>query len=301
MQQDSLNLIKFQKKFSTEKACQKHLFRLRWPTGFECPRCGNRKASFIRTRRFYQCCSCRYQASLTAGTVFHKTRTPLTKWFWLILLMGRQKSGISMLSLQRLLEIKSYKTIWTMGHKIRKAMADRDASYQLAGLLEMDDAFFGPSKPGKRGRGAVGKAKVVVAVETDQDRPRFAKMRQVQEVSAQELVSHFKNCLMDDVIIRTDGWRAYRSLVSDPQQHEPTVVGSGANAVKVLPWVHALIANAKGNLRGVHHGVSPKHLSRYLAEFCYRFNRRFWESQMFNRILNACIITSTITFAELKA
>jgi hypothetical protein len=116
--------------------------------------------------------------------------------------MGRQKSGISMLSLQRLLEIKSYKTIWTMGHKIRKAMADRDASYQLAGLLEMDDAFFGPSKPGKRGRGAVGKAKVVVAVETDQDRPRFAKMRQVQEVSAQELVSHFKNCLMDDAIIR---------------------------------------------------------------------------------------------------
>jgi transposase-like protein len=129
MQQDSLNLIKFQKKFSTEKACQKHFFSLRWPTGFECPRCGNGKASFIRTRRFYQCCSCRYQASLTAGTVFHKTRTPLTKWFWLILLMGRQKSGISMLSLQRLLEIKSYKTIWTMGHKIRKAIADRDASY----------------------------------------------------------------------------------------------------------------------------------------------------------------------------
>jgi hypothetical protein len=70
MQQDSLNLIKFQKNFSTEKACQKHLFRLHWPTVFECPRCGNRKASFIRTRRFYQCCSCRYQTSLTAGTFF---------------------------------------------------------------------------------------------------------------------------------------------------------------------------------------------------------------------------------------
>jgi hypothetical protein len=99
----------------------------------------------------------------------------------------------------------------------------------------------------------------------------------------------------------SDGWRAYRSLVSDPRQHEPTVVGPGPNAVKVFPRVHALIANAKGNLRGVRHGVRPKHLSRYLAEFCYRFNRRFWESQMFNRILNACIITSTITFAELKA
>jgi len=90
-------------------------------------------------------------------------------------------------------------------------------------------------------------------------------------------------------------------LVADPRQHEAIVVGSGPNAVKVLPWVHALIANDKGNLRGVQHGVSSKHLSRYLAEFCYRFNRRFWESQMFNRILNACLLTSTITFAELKA
>ena len=106
---------------------------------------------------------------------------------------------------------------------------------------------------------------------------------------------------MDDVIIRTDGWRAYRSAVSDPPQQEPTVVGPGPNAVKVLPWVHALIANAKGNLRGVHHGVSPNHLSLYLAEFCYRFNCRFWESQIFNRILNACILTSTITLADLKA
>jgi len=141
----------------------------------------------------------------------------------------------------------------------------------------------------------------LLAEASDGYRPRFVKMRQVQEVSAQESVSHFKNCLMDDVIIRTDGWRAYRSLVSDPQQHKPTVVGSGPNAVKVLPWVQALIANAKGNLRGVHHGVSPKHLSRYLAEFCYPFNHRFWESQMFNRILNACIITSIIPFAELKA
>ena len=144
-------------------------------------------------------------------------------------------------------------------------MADRDADDELAGLLEMDDAFLGPSKPGKRGRGAVGKAKVVVAVETEQDRPRLAKMRQVQEVSAQESVSHLKNCVMDDVIIRTDGWRAYRSLVSDCGLDDTTVFGPGLNAVKVLPWVHALIANAKGNLRGVHDGVSPKHLSRYLA------------------------------------
>ena len=116
MQQKALSLMQFQKKFGTEKACQKHLFRLRWPEGFRCPHCQHDKAYFQRTRNLYHCKACGYQASLTAGTVFHKTRTPLHKWFWMIWLMGRQKSGISMLSLQRMLEITTYKTVWTMGH-----------------------------------------------------------------------------------------------------------------------------------------------------------------------------------------
>ena len=162
----------------------------------------------------------------------------------------------------------------------------------------MDDAYFGPSKPGKRGCGAEGKSKV--AVETRGEKPRFAKMRPVPPVSGQEIVSHWEDCLKEGAVIRTDGWQAYRALASESRRHEPTVVGKGANAVKVLPWVHALIANAKGNIRGVDHGVSQKHLPRYLSEYCYRFNRRFWESQMFNRLLNACANTSTITFVELR-
>ena len=105
----------------------------------------------------------------------------------MIWLMGRQKSGISMLALQRMLEIKSYKTVWTMGHKNRQALAARDANYQLAGLIEMDDTYFGAPKPGKRGRGAAGKTKVVVAVETPTDKPRFAAMRLVPRVSRAEI------------------------------------------------------------------------------------------------------------------
>ena len=179
MQQKSMSLIEFQRKFATEKACQQHLFRLRWPDGYTCPRCKHDQAYFHRTRHLYQCKACGYQASVTAGTIFHRTRTPLSKWFWMIFLMGRQKSGISMLSLQRMLEIKTYRTVWVMGHKIRKAMQDRDAYYKLAGLIEMDDSYFGASKPGKRGRGAAGKAKVVVAVQTLENNSGFAKMQQV--------------------------------------------------------------------------------------------------------------------------
>jgi len=302
MQQKTLSLLQFQKRFGTEKACQKHLFRLRWPEGFRCPRCEHREAYSHRTRHLYHCKACGYQASLTAGTVFHKTRTPLTKWFWLIWLMGRQKSGISMLSLQRMLEIKSYKTVWTMGHKIRKALADRDAHYKLAGLMEMDDTYFGAPKPGKRGRGAAGKAKVVVAVETPQDKPRFAAMRLVPRVSGEEIQALVRERLVKEVVVKTDGWQGY-SVLDDPprRRHEWLVPGSGKEAVKVLPWVHTLIANIKGNIRGVHHGVSQKHLPRYLAEFCYRFNRRFWEPQMFNRMLHACLNTVSITFLELRA
>ena len=166
MQQESLSLLAFQKRFRTEKACQKHLLKLRWPQGYRCPRCQHEQAYFHRTRHLYACKACGYQTSLTAGTIFHKTRTPLRKWFWMIFLMGRQKSGASMLSLQRILEIRTYKTVWVMGHKIRQAMAERDADYKLADLIELDDTYVGGPKPGKRGRGAAGKSKVVVAVET---------------------------------------------------------------------------------------------------------------------------------------
>jgi transposase-like protein len=301
MQQKTLSLLEFQKRFGTEKACQKHLFRLRWPEGFRCPRCEHREAYFHRNRHLFHCKACGYQTSLTAGTIFHKTRTPLTKWFWMIWLMGRQKSGISMLSLQRMLDIPSYKTVWIMGHKIRKALGDRDAFYKLAGLIEMDDTYFGAPKPGKRGRGAHGKAKVVVAVETPGDKPRFAAMRMVPRVSAPEIQVLVEERLVAEVVVRTDGWQGYSVLDRPPRRHEWLVPGSGPEAVRVLPWVHTLIANVKGNIRGVHHGVSQKHLPRYLAEFCYRFNRRFWEPQLFNRMLHACLITSTITFSELKA
>jgi hypothetical protein len=106
--------------------------------------------------------------------------------------------------------------------------------------------------------------------------------------------------LVEEVVVKTDGWQGYSFLDNSPRRHEWLVPGSGKEAPKVLPWVHTLIANIKGNIRGVHHGVSPKHLPRYLAEFCYRFNRRFWEPQMFNRMLHACLNTSSITFSELR-
>lgn len=300
MQQDKMSLLEFQEMFSTEEACREHLFQLRWPEGFNCPRCGCEKYSWHSTRHLCQCAACKYQASVTAGTIFHKTRTPIRKWFWMIFMLSGQKSGVSMLGLQRLLEIKSYKTAWTMGHKIRKAMADRDALYKLGGVVEMDDAFIGPRKPGKRGRGAEGKAKFIVAVGRPMDRASFATMQCVDHVAGKEVIDLAQEKLRPGSKVVTDGWRAYRSLEDNGFSHEHVVLMKDKTQLKELKWAHALIANVKGNIRGVYHNVSPKHLQRYLAEYCYRFNRRLWASQLFNRTVVACVGTETITFAELK-
>jgi transposase-like protein len=160
-----------------------------------------------------------------------------------------------------------------MGHKIRKAMAERDAYYTLAGIVEMDDTSFGAPKSGKRGRGAAGKATVVVAVETHKDKPGFASIQKVEHLTGDEISHVLTDRLDQEVVSRSDGWRAYGVMNSGTRTHTPVIVGTGENAVKVLPWVHTVIANVKGTIRGVYHGVSPKHLSRYLSEFSYRFNR----------------------------
>ncbi len=146
------SLIEFQKAFPDDEACKKHLAQQRWPKGFVCPKCGNADAWYLASRKLFDCKSCRSQTSLIAGTIFEGTRTPLIKWYWLLYHMAMDKVGVSISEMQRILEISQYRTAWLMAHKVRKAMADRDARYGLAGLIEMDESFFGP-KGSKKGRG----------------------------------------------------------------------------------------------------------------------------------------------------
>ncbi|SCW81904.1 Transposase zinc-ribbon domain-containing protein, partial [Paenibacillus tianmuensis] len=152
-QQELMTLKRFQEKFHSDDACREHLFQIRWTNGFCCPKCEHTAFYFLETRKLYQCTRCKHQASVTAGTIMHKSHTPLLTWFWAIFLVAHDKRGVSAVFLSRELEI-SYPTAWLLLHKIRKAMGDRDAHYQLAGLVELDDAFFGaPTEGGKRGRG----------------------------------------------------------------------------------------------------------------------------------------------------
>ncbi len=298
-----MDLITFQKRFGTEKACRKRLFRMRWPDGFRCSRCDCHEAYYLEKRMLYQCAKCKLQTSLTAGTVMHRTRTPLVKWFWAIFLVSTDKRGLSALALSRKIDI-GLKCAWTMLHKIRKAMEARDAEYQLAGLIQVDDAFFkgGVNKGGdKRGRGT-SKVPVLVMAAVKDEAITFAKMEVLETVDTASVKAAIGRHVADSQTIKTDGLSVFNGLEQMGHEHAPEVVypKKGEPNFDVLKWVNILVSNAKAFILGTFHGVMKKHLQRYLDEYCYRFNRRFWPGQAFDRLLRACAGSATVTYAELR-
>src|SRR5487761_144414 len=190
-----LTVQQFQSQFSSEEQCLQYLSAHRWPQGFVCPRCGGGSRGYMRAKRVHECRACGYQCSVTAGTIFHKTRVPLTGWFWAIYRMSQDKKGISALQLSKEIGV-SYPTAWLMQHKIRKAMADRDQGYQLAGLVEVDEGYVGGAERGKKRSGRGGQTKSVVAVAVERrapgqegNKPRagFAALAVVPDASATSL------------------------------------------------------------------------------------------------------------------
>lgn len=297
-QQENMTLVEFMKRYSTEEACREHLYEMRWPEGFVCPKCGKRDEPFnIKSRHKYQCRHCTHQTSVTAGTIMDKSRTPLTKWFLAIYLMGHDKRGCSALKLKRELEI-AYDTAWTMSHKIRKAMGERDSLYLLSGTVEIDDAFFGGAHAGsKRGRGT-DKAPVVFALSFDaKDHCQFLKAKVLPAVNGEELKSFSREGIEGGASLQSDGLPAYKALGEEynlvQQPFNPT------DNPEHLKWLHIIVSNAKAFIQGTYHGLDSKHLQLYLDEFAFRFGRRFWLPQLFNRILAACASSSRFTRYDL--
>lgn len=295
--QDPISFMEFKRRFSSEEACRDYLYHMRWPDGFVCPKCGHTSCYVVTTRNLYQCTACNYQASVLVGTVMERSHLPLEKWFWGIYFIGIDKRGCSSMQLSRELEI-AYSSAWYLTHRIRKAMADRDSNYQLAGLIELDDAYFGgPGTGGKRGRGT-SKAKVMIGVSLDEaGKPQFLKMDVVNNLKGETIKAFANQHIQAGSSISSDALRSYTVLEEDytlfakafDPQEDP----------EHLKWLHMAISNAKAFIDGTFHGLGPKHLQRYLDEFCYRFNRRFFHKQIFGRILSSCLATGPLTYAEL--
>jgi transposase-like protein/ribosomal protein L37AE/L43A len=266
------NQLEFEKRFGEEEACREYLVKIRWPDGFRCPACGLSRA-WVSKRGLYQCRSCGRQTSLTAGTIFQDTRLPLRLWFRAMWAMTGYKHGVSALSLQRVLGMKRYETVWIWLHKLRAAMV-RPGRERLSGTVEVDETYVGGAKAGKRGRGAAGKALVAIAVEDKEGDIGRVRLRRIPDASAKSLEPFILENVAPGSSVRTDGWGAYSFLPQKGFGHE-VARQSAEVGDDLLPLAHRLASLLKRWLVGTHQGaVRASHLDYYLDEFTFRFNRR---------------------------
>jgi transposase-like protein len=296
--QEKISFLEFKNRFNSEEACREYLYNMRWPEGFVCPKCGHKTCYTITTRHLYECTACHYQASVTVGTVMERTHLPLEKWFWGMYFVGIDKRGYSATQLARELEL-SYGTAWHMVHRIRKAMKDRDMQYTLSGIIEMDDAYFGAAKKGsKRGRGTQ-KAKVMIGVSLDdKGHPQYLKMDVVADMKKETVVQFAQDHIQDGSSISSDAYSSYAVLQQEGYTLSAKVFNPDLDA-EHLKWLHRIISNAKALIAGTFHGLGKKHMQRYMDEYCYRFNRRHFQGEIFGRILCSCLASGPITYAEL--
>jgi transposase-like protein len=299
-----MSLIEFQDKFPTEQVCWDYLVKMRWPEGIKCSGCGESKLDFIKSRKIFECRRCGKQMSVTAGTVFHRSRIPLRKWFWAIFLMATSKKGISMLFLQKQLGIGSYRTAWLMSHKIRQAMVQRNDLYTLGGTVEADEIFIG-GKQSLEERRKVGsnKTSFLIAVEENSDGgPRFLSFEELETIYEEHVVPAIKKNIRAGSTIKSDGDGVYVKASKQGYKHQRLVaMREPEKTYEHLKWINTITSNLKRYLLSTHHGVFPKYRKAFLAEFAYRFNRRYWPYQAFDRLLYACIIAHPVPLPVLRA
>jgi hypothetical protein len=292
----ALSEAEFGERFGTEAACMARLFELRWGRGWSCPACGHGRCAELKDRAVYQCNRCKHQVGLTAGTVFHWTKLPLTTWFLAIYPLTQSKGGMSSIELARRLGTRQ-PTAWLIKPKLMAAMEARDAAKpKLQGRIEIDDAYLGGERSGgKRGRGAAGKTPFVAAVETSAERkPQRLRLTVVKGFRKKEIETLAKRDFAAGSNIVSDGLSCWRAVEQAGCAHFPMMTGTGRAAARWVPftWVNTALGNIKTALAGTYHHVSPKHAQRYLASFAWRFNRRYQLDSLTERLAYACARTA---------
>ena len=273
-------LREFQTQFATEEACREYLARCRWPDGFACPRCGHGQAYLLGSAQLWQCAGCRYQTSVTAGTILHRTKTPLTVWFWAAYLMTTDKRGLSALLLQRQLGLGNYETAWMMLHKFRRAMVNTNRG-ALRGEVEVDDTWVGGPQAGLRGSRQLKGRKAVLVLVAVEKRGRASgriRMEVIPDFKAATLLAFLKKHVSPGATVYSDGLKSYAGLEQAGYRHVPRIQPSRTALRKgtksAVPLADRAIGNLQQWLIGTYHGVSKDQLQVYLDEFVFRHNRR---------------------------
>jgi len=301
--QAGYSLFEFFQNYGTEAQCEEALLKWRWPSGFRCHECGCVHYCMIKTRKLYQCNACHHQTSLISGTIFEQTKLPLTTWFLAIHLITQSKTGMSALALKRQIGV-SYNTAWSLKHKIMQVMKERDDSKPLSGVIQLDDVYWGGERRGgKRGRGSANKVPFVAAVSLNEEgHPIAMNMNVVKGFRLTEIARWAKQHLQPNSTIISDGLPCFSAVNDAGCNHISIVTGGGPQSVtkKEFAWINTMIGNVKNAITGTYHAINPKHLPRYLAEFCYRHNRRFQLEDMLPRFGYVAVRTPPMPSRLLK-
>lgn len=273
---------------------------LRWPHGFSCPRCGCGGA-WRTGNGLWMCADCALKTSATAGTIFHRSHTPLSTWFAAIWFVTSQKNGVSAQGLQDALGFGSYETAWAWLHKLRRAMVRPDREL-LSGIVELDQSFLGGRSTGKSG-GSSDKAPITIAVErTDGGRLGRVRLELAKRPGGLDMVDFAGEVIAPGATVHTDGARVFTRLIDKGFTHHATPGYQADDLDAVMPGPHLVSSLLKRWTAGtLHHRISRQHLPYYLDEFTFRFNRRTSKARgmLFYRLLQQAVDTDPHPLKEL--
>lgn len=295
--QPGLPMREFFDCYGEPEQCEQLVREWRWPQGFVCPRCAQTEHSEFRRasgRLYFQCCACRYQCSLTAGTIFESSKQPLPSWFLAMHLITQSKNNVSALELTRHLGV-SYPTAWLMKHKIMEVMHQREASRRLTGRVEIDDAYLGGEHPGgKPGRGSENKVPFVAAVQTTESGQPVLVCLSRRPFTKESILNFARQSLAAPATLVSDGLGCFKAVQGTGILHESHVTGGGASSVRNPRFlaVNTILGNLKTAFSGTYHAFDfAKYMHRYLAQVQYLFNRRYDLRSLLTRL--ACVASRT--------
>lgn len=296
------NQMEFEKMFTTEEQCLSYLQSFRFPNSYTCRRCGHTN-HWVNKRGVLICKYCKDELSMTAGTIFHKSKLPLTTIFRALWWMVAQKNGVSAVGLQRVLGLGSYRTAWTWLHKFRRLMVvpGRD---RLSGDIEVDETLVGGKKTGKRGRGAEGKSLVVIAIELIKKGTGRVRMSIIPNASKRSLTKFIKENIEEGSTLITDGWKGYTGISQKGYQHIIEDKTKMLDGQEVLPNVHRIASLLKRWLLGTHQNfIGEQYLSYYLDEYTFRHNRRKSHSRglLFQRLIEQAVVHLPVDYKAIKS
>jgi len=298
-----MNLAQLNGEYGTEDRCRELLKRLRWPEGVTCPRCKSKTISRLFTQSKFECSDCRYQFSVTSGTIFHDSHLPLTQWFLATHLLCEAKKGISACQIQRTLGIGGYKTAWFLCHRIRAAMVESQKQ-MLDGTVEFDETYVGGKNVGKGRVCRVDNKEVVFGIRKRNGDLRFFHSK---DAKSGTLAKYIRENISEDVdVIFTDDAPKYpfalRKAGKHGKRHE-TVAHSKKEYARGdvhTNYIESAFSLLKRGITGTWHHISAKHLAAYLEEMEFRFNRRK-NSDLFLDTLRHMVTASVLTFERLTA